>query len=551
MPTRKINGFHLDKMLRNGLANLRQHEAEINDLNVFPVADGDTGTNLYLTLENGLHHAKRTAEAGAYLKTLSEGMLLGARGNSGVILSQFFRGFAQELSRASWLGPGEWRSGLIRAYRTAYSAVVQPVEGTILTVVREGIEHIRGQITRNTSVESLLSMYIAEMRRTLAFTPQLLPVLKESGVVDSGALGFIVIVEGMLKYLYGEFLSGTETPRVSASGAAPQPELDLDLFNETSVFEDGYCLEFILQLMQGPKYDQRFRVSSYIEDLKLFGNSIVVAQDGKRVKVHIHTMHPAKVISASQEYGEFLTFKLDNMQIQHNEQIVKKQEPKAHKALSVISVVNGSGVAELFKTLGSDCVIDGGATMNTSSQEFLDAFSQISADRIVILPNHPNIVLAAQQAVTLSGRNDITVIPSSSIAEGYFALAMDIPYNEDTDARIAAMRSGLEDVATLSETAASRDYSYHEIRCRKGEEIALVNGEIVCVGSDPVRTVLEGLSHVPGIEEKETCVIFRGEGIGEQMQTELCEAIAEAYPSLEAELIDGGQKIYHFIIGIV
>ncbi len=551
MPTRKINGFHLDKMLRNGLANLRQHEAEINDLNVFPVADGDTGTNLYLTLENGLHHAKRTAEAGAYLKTLSEGMLLGARGNSGVILSQFFRGFAQELSRASWLGPGEWRSGLIRAYRTAYSAVVQPVEGTILTVVREGIEHIRGQITRNTSVESLLSMYIAEMRRTLAFTPQLLPVLRESGVVDSGALGFIVIVEGMLKYLYGEFLSGTETPRVSASGAAPQPELDLDLFNETSVFEDGYCLEFILQLMQGPKYDQRFRVSSYIEDLKLFGNSIVVAQDGKRVKVHIHTMHPAKVISASQEYGEFLTFKLDNMQIQHNEQIVKKQEPKAHKALSVISVVNGSGVAELFKTLGSDCVIDGGATMNTSSQEFLDAFSQISADRIVILPNHPNIVLAAQQAVTLSGRNDITVIPSSSIAEGYFALAMDIPYNEDTDARVAAMRSGLEDVATLSETAASRDYSYHEIRCRKGEEIALVNGEIVCVGSDPVRTVLEGLSHVPGIEEKETCVIFRGEGIGEQMQTELCEAIAEAYPSLEAELIDGGQKIYHFIIGIV
>ena len=196
-------------------------------------------------------------------------------------------------------------------------------------------------------------------------------------------------------------------------------------------------------------------------------------------------------------------------------------------------------------------MIDGGATMNTSSQEFLDAFSQISADRIVILPNHPNIVLAAQQAVTLSGRSDITVIPSSSIAEGYFALAMDIPYNEDTDARIAAMRSGLEDVTTLSETAASRDYSYHEIRCRKGEEIALVGGEIVCVGSDPVKTVLEGLSHVDRIEEKETCVIFCGEGIGEEMQNALSEAISEAYPALEAELIDGGQKIYHFIIGII
>ena len=546
---RKVNGLHLEKMLRNGLANLRLHEEEINSLNVFPVADGDTGTNLYLTLENGLRCAKTASEAGVFLRGLSEGMLLGARGNSGVILSQFFRGFAQELSRCAWLGPGEWRNGLIRAYRTAYSAVVQPVEGTILTVVREGIEHIRTQITRNTTVEALLSMYIAEMRKTLAFTPEMLPVLKEAGVVDSGALGFIVIVEGMLKYLYGEILKGEDRPRTAAAAANFAP--NLDLFNETSIFEDGYCLEFILQLMQGPKYDQRFRVASYIEDLKLFGNSIVAAQDGKRVKVHIHTFHPAKVIAASQEFGEFLTFKLENMQIQHNEQIQKKQETGGHKPLSVISVVNGSGMAELFSTLGSDCVIDGGATMNTSSQEFLDAFSGISADRIVILPNNPNVVLAAQQAVKLSGREDITVIPSASFAQGYFALAMDISYDEDTNARVAAMQSGIEDVATLSETTASRDYSYHEIRCKKGDPIALLDNEIVCVGSDPIKTVIEGFSHVPEIAEKETCVVFLGEGVDETQREALEEALAEAYPALEAEFIEGGQKIYHFVIGII
>ena len=548
MSTKKINGNHLEKMLRNGLANLREHEEEINNLNVFPVADGDTGTNLSLTLENGLMHAKSSPEAGAYLKTLSEGMLLGARGNSGVILSQFFRGFSQELARSVWLGPGEWRNGLIRAYRSAYNAVVQPVEGTILTVVREGIEHIRGQITRNTSVEALLSMYIAEMRKTLAFTPEMLPVLKEAGVIDSGALGFIVIVEGMLKYLYGELISeDNRTPTVDVSSK----NLNLDLFNETSVFEDGYCLEFILQLMQGAKYDQRFRVNSYIEDLKLFGNSIVVAQDGKRVKVHIHTMHPAKVISASQEYGEFLTFKLDNMQIQHNEQIVKTQKPKEHKALSVISVVNGAGMAELFQTLGSDCVIDGGPTMNTSSQEFLEALSHISADQVVILPNNSNVVLAAQQAVELSGMKNITVIESASFAEGYFALAMDIPYDDDTASRIAAMKSGIDGVTTLSETTASRDYSYHELRCRKGEEIAIVNGEIVCVGSDPIKTVLEGISHIVGIEDMETAVVFCGDGISDEMQESLQNAIGEVYPNIEAEMIDGGQKIYHFVIGII
>ena len=311
MSTKRINGFQLEQMLKNGLANLQRQEEEINRLNVFPVSDGDTGTNMRLTLDNGIRFAKTKMNAGDYLRQLSEGMLLGARGNSGVILSQFFKGFYVEQSRCAQLGVGELRNGLIRGYRTAYSAVVKPAEGTILTVTREGIEHIRSQLTRNTTVEQLFSMYIAEMKKTLAMTPEMLPVLKEAGVVDSGALGFIAIAEGMLKYLFGEIMLPEEKGEQK-----PPKQVDLGLFNEDSPFEDGYCMEFILQLMNAPKYNRHFRISAYIEDLKLYGNSIVAVQDGKRVKVHIHTLIPAKIITLSQEFGEFLTFKLENMQCQ-------------------------------------------------------------------------------------------------------------------------------------------------------------------------------------------------------------------------------------------
>lgn len=545
MSTKRINGSQLEQMLRNGLANLKTQESEINRLNVFPVSDGDTGTNMRLTLEHGIQYAYSTAAAGDYLKKLSEGMLLGARGNSGVILSQFFKGFYVELARCSQLGVGELRNGLIRGYRTAYSAVVKPTEGTILTVTREGIEHIRGQINRYTTVEQLFSMYIAEMKKTLAQTPEMLPVLKESGVVDSGALGFIAIAEGMLKCLFGEIIEDD-----GAAAPVPQKQLNFDLFNENSAFEDGYCMEFILQLMNAPKYNRHFRISAYIEDLKLYGNSIVAVQDEKRVKVHIHTLIPAKIITLSQEYGEFLTFKLENMQVQHNEHD-KELKTKKHKQLAIVSVVNGEGMKTLFADLGCDVVIDGGATMNTSSQEFIDAFAQLDADAIVVLPNNPNVILAAEQAVKLYGAENITVLPSRSVAEGYFAIAMDMQASDNVDFRIKEMRDGLQNTVTLCETTASRDYTYHEISCKKGEEILLVNNKIACVNTDWKQAIIDGLGKVEDIDDRETCIIFRGEGIEQELEDELLEAIEENYPLLEAEFVDAGMSVYHWIIGLV
>ena len=544
MSTKRITGFQLEQMLKNGLANLQTQEQEINRLNVFPVSDGDTGTNMSLTLANGLRFAKTNMDAGAYLKRLSEGMLLGARGNSGVILSQFFKGFSTELSRCAQIGVGELRNALIRGYRTAYSAVVKPVEGTILSVAREGIEHIRGQITRSTSIEQLLSMYIAEMQKTLSMTPEMLPVLKEAGVVDSGGMGFIAIFEGMRKYIYGEVL----LPSAKAETAHQTP-MGFDLFNENSAFEDGYCMEFILQLMNAPKYNRHFRISSFIEDLKLCGNSIVAVQDGKRVKVHIHTLHPEKIMALSRVFGEFLTFKLENMQVQHNEHD-KELKTKKHKKLASVAVVNGEGMKKIFSDLGCDVVIDGGSTMNTSSQEFIDAFAQLDADAVVVLPNNPNVILAAQQAVTLYEAENITVLPSRSVAEGYFAIAMDVRDSDDVDFRIKEMRDGLKNTVTLCEATASRDYAYHEISCKKGEEILLVNNKIVCVNSDWKQAILDGMSTVEDIGDKETCIVFRGEGVPQELEDELCEAIEELCPMLDIAFVDGGQQVHHWVMGL-
>ncbi len=545
MSTKRINGFQLEQMMKNGLANLQTQEETINRLNVFPVSDGDTGTNMRLTLENGIRYAKTKMNAGEYLKRLSGGMLLGARGNSGVILSQFFKGFYIELSRCAQAGVGELRNALIKGYRTAYSAVVKPAEGTILTVTREGIEHIRGQINRSTTIEQLLSMYIAEMKKSLAMTPELLPVLKEAGVVDSGALGFIAIAEGMLKYLYGDVRLPSDTV-----AAKPPKQINFDLFNENSAFENGYCMEFILQLMNAPKYNRHFRISSYIEDLKLYGNSIVAVQDGKRVKVHIHTLIPAKIIILSQEYGEFLTFKLENMQVQHNEHNKELNKTRKHKRLAAVAVVNGEGMKKLFSDLGCDAVIDGGSTMNTSSQEFIDAFAQLDADAVVVLPNNPNVILAAEQAVGLYGADNITVLPSRSVAEGYFAIAMDIPNSDDIAFRLSEMRGGLENTVTLCETTASRDYAYHEISCKKGEEILLVDNKIVCVNNDRLQAIIDGLGTVEDIDDRETCVIFRGADSAPDREGVLREAIEERWPMLEIEFVDGGQSVYHWIIGL-
>lgn len=553
MNTRRINGSDFEAMTRNALAYLRTKETELNNLNVFPVADGDTGTNMCLTLQHGVNNARSSSHLGAYLKTLNDCMLLGARGNSGVILSQLFKGFCLELARCSEAEVNDLKNALIRAYKTAYAAVVCPVEGTILTVAREGIEHIRSQTDRRTTVEALLSMYIAEMKKTLSYTPEMLSVLKESNVVDSGAAGYIAIFEGMLKYLYGELIQDNTSSKYQSKAAdiENQAEVDAAIFNENSSFEDGYCMEFMLQLMSSPRYIANFVLDAYLEKLGLYGTSIVASMDGRRVKVHIHTFTPARIIAASQEYGEFITFKLENMQIQHNMHTRSINRQAKHTQMAIVSVANGQGAEQLLADLGCTHVINGGDKMNVSSEEFLDAYLQQNADCIVVLPNNKNSVMAAQQASQMLNGTRVEIIPSENIIEGYFALSMDITDSVDIEQRISQMKSGFLNVTSLLVSRAARDFGSDGVSCRVGDIICLSGDKLVAASDCFTETVIDGLRSVDGIDDKEACIILRGKDAAEEDEALLMTAINQAYPQIEVCFIDGGQPIYQWMIGLI
>lgn len=552
MSTKRINGLIFEKMLKNGLAALAMEEEELNSLNVFPVADGDTGTNMRLTLENGLKVAKSHEELGAYLRGLSEGMLMGARGNSGVILSQIFRGFYICLSRTPIAGPGELRNALIQGYRTAYQAVNHPVEGTILTVAREGIEHIRPQISRNSTADQIFSMYLAEMKKSLAYTPELLPELKEAGVIDSGAKGYIVLVEGMLKYLFGEKLKYEGPIVTSPTYAANNVDMEaFKLFNENSLFIDGYCMEFILQLLKQGNYSQSFKIEEFIEDLNAFGTSIVAVQTDSRVKVHVHTLRPDKIIRSAREYGEFLTFKLENMQLQHNEHIEKKAKAAPRKKISVIAVADNPKTAEILRSFGCDEVIDAKDAMNVSVGDLTEAFERHIADTIIVFPNNKNVIQTACQAGEMFKEADVRVMSSKSIPEGYFALAMDVQDSEDAEYRIRQMNMGMRDVVTVATTTATKEYSSEKVSCEAGDMITVVNGDVKAVSTDSIQVFLDGLSEVPDIEDMENCMILRGVNEVVFREEKLKKMIEERFPYLEVNFMESESKVYNWLAGVL
>ena len=542
MKIKHINGLMFEKMVRNALANLQNNESKINDMNVFPVTDGDTGTNMLLTLSNGIEHAQSNIHLGNYLKELSSGMLLGARGNSGVILSQIFKGFADELESDSIADVTELRDAFVRAYKTAYKSVTRPVEGTILTVAREGIEKIKAQVGRNVFVPNLFSMYLAEMRKTLAQTPEMLPVLKEANVVDSGGYGYVLLIEGMEKSLYGEEI-------VAKKRADQQTKTtDLSLFNENSDFELGYCMEFLLQTL---KSRRPLRIEDYTKNLNLLGSSLVVVQSNSIVKVHVHTKNPAPIITYSQKFGEFVSFKLENMQVQHDELRTKEEAKvkKPHKPLGIIAISNGTGVAELFESFNCDVVIDGGKTMNTSSEEILNALQSISADKIVIYPNHENIFKAAQQAVSISKLDNVVIMPSKSVMECYYSLAMDNG-EDNLDSRVRSLLQGCEAVTTVSVTKCAKDCVYNQVTCIKGQYVVLLKGSpIACVKT--YEDIVTVLSEKNLLSDFENCIIFTGMDLQNFNEQQMQKLIEKANSQLEISFVDGQQRVYDLVIGLV
>ena len=542
---KSINGLFFQGMIRNALHNLINAEKELNSMNVFPVADGDTGTNMRLTLEHGYKKAQPTKHLGEYLTQLSSGMLLGARGNSGVILSQLFKGMANELESKGIINPKELRNGLIEAYKVAYTAVVNPVEGTILTVAREGIENIKNLIKGEVSIDDTLNWYLDAMNVSLQETPNLLPTLKEANVLDSGAYGYIKIVEGMVKYLAGEIIDSENIAEIEAKAPVSQ-----SFFDENSEFIDGYCMEFLLQLLNSKHYMERFNLNTFIESIKPFGNSIVALQDGSIVKVHIHTLVPQEIISIARLYGEFISFKLENMQLQHNEfKIVQKSDDTPKKEMAFIAVVDGAGLEGAYRDMGVDIVLQGGQSMNTSTNEFVNAINALNAEHIVIFPNNVNIIGAAKQAVTILKKKNVEVIPSRSMLEGFYALQVDVP-EYSSEERINAFKESINNVDTITVSSAIKNYESDGFKCKVGDKIGAINEELVSSQDDAFEAFKETISKVENIEDKCALVVFMGQNAPVDLAGQIEDYMYDNFDYIEVSITEGGENIYDFIAGL-
>ena len=540
-----INGQVFEGMMTNALHNLLNAEKEINSMNVFPVADGDTGSNMRLTLQHGVNNAKSTDNLGDYLKRLSNGMLLGARGNSGVILSQLFKGMYRELHRCSIVNAREFKDAFIRAYKEAYQAVVNPVEGTILTVSRVAAENVRGKLNTNEGVEGVFKLYLNEMESAILETPNQLKVLKEANVLDSGAKGYIVIVEGMYKYLNDEIIEPGE------DYVDEKVEMSPILFDENSSFIDGYCTEFLLQLLNEKNYLETFNLDEFIEYLKPLGNSLVCLQEESIVKVHIHTLDPSKVIAKAREYGEFISFKMENMQIQHNEySLLHEQQDMDHRDVIFISCLEGEGIKNFFKELGVDHFVPGGQSHNPSAQAFVSAINNANANHIVIFPNNPNIIETANQAKQLSPKKDIIeIVPTKSIIDGYTSIAMDVP-DEEFSMRVSSLKDGVDVGYTITISRAVKDYSSDEVTCHTGDEVICVNDKVKAAGNNPINALKEALSKIEDIESRGAAMIFLNEEF-DNLEAELEKFFAENYPNLEVNFVLSSGMLYEAIIGVI
>ena len=542
METRKIDGSVYRGMVIAGAANLKRHVTEINDLNVFPIPDGDTGDNMLLTVQGGAN-APDGADISAVSRDVADRMLLSARGNSGVILSQFFDGIAAGLEGVGYADPARFAEALMTGVKHAYGAVVQPAEGTILTVAREASQAAK-DVAADTA-EDLLSAFLSEARRSLVRTPDLLPVLKEAGVVDSGGAGLIRIAEGMYAALNGEV---PETD-LSPAGQANAPEApDFDRFTEDSVLEFGYCTELLLRLMRAKTDPAAFDLKPLIAYLESVGNSVVAVKTGTVVKIHVHTMTPQLVLAYCQQYGEFLSVKIENMSLQHNSLDGNTPAGKRdRKPFGVVAVACGEGLISMFRALGADEVVSGGQSMNPSAQDFLDAFDRVNADVIFVLPNNGNVILTARQAAELYTGSDVRVLPSKTVGEGHSALTMMTPEPDDIDGMERDMTDAMAGVVTAGVSVCSRDTENNDRALYKGEFIGFIGDRVYSADNDSLDAT-RGLVDEIDFGDHEICILVSGEDADPGEAEEIAGYLRQSHPGIELYEVDGGQPVYRYLL---
>jgi len=551
-----LDGADLKELFTGGMANLKLNAAVIDELNVFPIPDGDTGNNMMMTIEGGVRAVadSDTKDVCEFSKKFARGALLGARGNSGVILSQFFRGFSIGCEGMSILDTKGFAKAMKAGVDRAYEAVITPTEGTILTVMREGWEYL-AEHEDIQNFDDLFKKLNVRMDDSLEHTPDLLPILKESGVIDSGGAGLLCIFRGMEKTINGEKIEGLEDFSGEQSHSAAQ-SFDASKFNADTEMEFGYCTEFILQLQNAKVDIPSFDIKTIISYLESIGNSIVAIKDDDLVKVHVHTFTPGKVLNFVQQFGEFITLKIENMMIQHNENSMFGKEgaltpPKAeHKQIAVVTVVNGEGLRELFTEIGVDICVDGGQTENPSTEDFLSAFEKLDADDIIVLPGNSNIVMASTQAAELYTAARVHVVKAKTIAEVYSAISMMDLTDGDCGRVIDEMESCIENTKTGLITTAIRDVDYENISVKKGHYIGLDGHQILSDSEDRIDASIKLLKATEDIGSKDVISIFYGENVTEDEIERLGEAIEREFGWVEYGFINGGQKVYDYIFSI-
>ena len=552
MAVKTINTELLQKMFLAGAANLEAKKEFINELNVFPVPDGDTGTNMTLTILSAAKEVKalENPDMVAIAKAISSGSLRGARGNSGVILSQLLRGFTKEIREHKEIDTITLAKACERATATAYKAVMKPKEGTILTVAKGASQKAAELAETTEDLDTFISEVINYAQEVLEKTPEMLPVLKEAGVVDSGGQGLLEVMRGAYDAFQGKEIDYSAI-EASAGTKMVKPSEQA----ETEI-KFGYCTEFIIMLEKEFTAKDETEFKAYLESI---GDSIVCVADDDIVKIHVHTNDPGLAIQKALTYGQLSRMKIDNMREEHQERLIKDAEKLAaqqaeakkaepRKEVGFIAVSIGEGMNEIFRELGADYIIEGGQTMNPSTEDMLNAIDQVNAEHIFILPNNKNIILAANQAQTLTEDKDIIVVPSKTVPQGITAI---INYMPDADAQtnLEAMIEGIGNVKTGQVTYAVRDTHIDDKEIHEGDIMGIGDAGILAVGRDRLQVAEEMVAEMVD-EESEIISVYYGEDVSEEDAEALSDSLTEKYPECEVELNQGGQPIYYYLISV-
>ncbi len=560
MSTTKINAETLAKLFLAGAHALDTKKEWINELNVFPVPDGDTGTNMTMTILSAASEimALNDPDMKAVCKAISSGSLRGARGNSGVILSQLLRGFTKVVSNYEEIDAAVLSDAFEKAVETAYKAVMKPKEGTILTVAKGACDKAVAMAASTDDLEVICKAVIEEAKEVLKRTPDMLPVLKQAGVVDSGGQGLVVVLEGAYDALMGKEFTGFD------SDSMPAPSVKLDKITIPDSSEDikfGYCTEYII-LLENPVPDEE--VLEYKEWLNNIGDSIVVVADDDLIKTHVHTNEPGTVIQKALTYGQLTKMKIDNMRLEHEERLIKnaseiaareKAEKEAKKNASVelkkfgfISISAGEGLDEIFKGLGVDEIISGGQTMNPSTEDILAAVKKVNAENIFVLPNNSNIIMAANQASLLEEKKHVHVIPTKTIPQGISALVNFMDY-ESVEINIENMTAGLSEVKSGEITYAVRDTVINDIEVKENDFMAIGDGGLLASTTDITETMDKCLEAM--VDDMSGLIsIFFGADVTEDDANAMCDHVSAKYPDLDVELNYGGQPVYYYLISV-